>query len=154
MAAYHIADEPAPGPLSRFAVNPIFPLLGLMLGGAWLAWPWFAFNSWAVGSPTRRKEAVWLVAGLIALVASSALVFRLSEAEIVPRAAVPYLVLAIVVVKLAVAYVVYALQSQTVEIYQYFGGKLQNGVWVAAASYFVGDRLLADVPVVLWLVLN
>jgi len=42
---YRIADEPRPGALSQLAVNPLWPLLAVMLGGTWIAWPWFALNT-------------------------------------------------------------------------------------------------------------
>ena len=33
-----VADEPLPGPLQRIAVNPFWPLLAVMFGGAWVSW--------------------------------------------------------------------------------------------------------------------
>ena len=53
--AYHIADEPAASPLSKYAVSPLWPMLAVMFGGAWLAWPWFAVNAFAIGSASRKS---------------------------------------------------------------------------------------------------
>ena len=53
---YAIADEPEASRLAHLTVRPSMPLLALMLGGAWIAWPWFALNAYAMGSPTRRRE--------------------------------------------------------------------------------------------------
>jgi hypothetical protein len=154
MATYQIADEPAPGNLARFAVNPVFPLLALMLGGVWLAFPWFAFNSIAVGSPTRRAELAWLVGGLLAFSAICVAIGASYEAGLISEAGLPYAFLVLVVAKIAVGYVVHVLQSRTIEIYEYFGGVLKNGVWGVAAAFFVGDRLIQDVPALVYLVLQ
>ena len=61
---YRIADEPAPGSLAVVATSPLWPFIAVMLGGVWLSWTWFAVNSFAVGSPSRRREIIWIVAGL------------------------------------------------------------------------------------------
>jgi tetratricopeptide (TPR) repeat protein len=55
---YRIIDEPSPSSLARVAVKPFWPLLASMLGGTWLAVPWFILNGFALGSPTRRREAL------------------------------------------------------------------------------------------------
>ena len=52
--SYRIGDEPRPGALARVAVDPMWPLLAVMLGGVWLSWPWFVLNGVVVGSPTRQ----------------------------------------------------------------------------------------------------
>jgi hypothetical protein len=155
MTGYLIADEPAPSRLARFAVNPVYPFLALMLGGLWIAWPWFLFNSLAVGSPTRRAEIAWLLGGFAAIVA-------LTGAELVvvvglgigPTWAIPYLVLLITVAKLLVGYAVHVLQNRTIEIYEYYGGVLQNGLPVAILAAVAGDRLLQGLPVFWLLVLQ
>ena len=55
-AAYTIPDEPRASPFNHLVVRPNGPLLAAMLCGGWMTWPWFAFNSIAMGSPTRKKE--------------------------------------------------------------------------------------------------
>lgn len=154
MATYQIADEPAPGNLARFAVNPVFPLLALMLGGVWLAWPWLAFNSIAVGSPTRRAELAWLVGGVLAFCVISVAILWSYAAGLISDTGVPYALLVLVVAKIAVGYAVYVLQSRTIEIYEYFGGVLKNGIWGVAAAFFVGDRLFRDAPALVQMVLQ
>ena len=67
---YRILDEPTPGALAAYVVNPTFPMLALMLAGTWLAAPWFAFNALALGSPTARREiglAIAMLAGAFLL---------------------------------------------------------------------------------------
>jgi hypothetical protein len=60
----------------------------------------------------------------------------------------------ILVAKLAAAYAVHILQSRTIEIYEYYGGMLRNGLPVAAVSFLVGPRLLESAPTALRLVLQ
>ena len=150
MSGYQIADEPAPSTFARFAVNPVFPMLAAMLGGVWIAWPWFAFNSFAVGSPTRRAELVWLAAALVALpLLFSALILARANGWL-PQSAGPYAGLLLVVVKLAAVYAVVTMQSRTIEIYQYYGGSLANGTWVLVAAFLITNRGLLDgLPVLL-----
>jgi hypothetical protein len=154
MSSYQIADEPAPSTLARFAVNPLYPMLAAMLAGVWFAWPWFAFNSFAIGSPTRRAELAWLVVGLIVPPAIGSALILARGAELLPASAGPYIGLAVIVAKLVVVYAVFLLQSRTIEIYEYYGGKLVNGIWPLLAAFYVGDRLLQGLPVVLQLTLS
>lgn len=154
MSAYQIADEPAASPLSRFAVNPVFPLLAVMLGGVWAAWPWFAFNGIAVGSPTRKAELAWLAGGLVALTVQVIAIIAADGAGWLAESMLPYALLAVTVVKIAVVYVVYVLQARTIEIYEHYGGVLYNGLWALLVCVFVGDRLLEGMPLFLRVVLQ
>jgi hypothetical protein len=154
MSGYQIADEPAPSTLARFAVNPLYPMLAAMLAGVWFAWPWFAFNSFAIGSPTRRAELAWLVAGLILPPGIGSALILARGAALLPASAGPYIGLAVIVSKLVVVYAVFLLQSRTIEIYEYYGGKLVNGIWALLAAFYVGDRLLEGLPVLLRLTLS
>jgi hypothetical protein len=154
MRTYQIADEPAPSHLARYAVNPLYPMLAAMLAGAWLAWPWFAFNSFAIGSPTRRAELAWLVAGLIVPPVIGVALIMARGAELLPASAGPYGGLVVVVSKLMVVYAVFLLQSRTIEIYEYYGGKLVNGIWPLVVGFYFGDRLIAGLPVVLQMMLS
>ena len=54
--SYRIGDEPQPGPLAQVAVNPVWPLLVVMFGGADLSWPWFALNSLASAALTAVRS--------------------------------------------------------------------------------------------------
>ena len=154
MSTYKIADEPAPSTLARYAVNPLYPMLASMFAGVWFAWPWFAFNSFAIGSPTRRAELAWLAAGLIVPSAVGLALILAREAGFLPQAAGPYVGLAVVVLKLVVVYAVFLLQSRTIEIYEYYGGKLVNGIWPLIAALYLGDRWLLDAPIWLFMMLS
>jgi hypothetical protein len=154
MNAYQIADEPAPSTLARYAVNPLYPMLAWMFAGVWFAWPWFAFNSFAIGSPTKRAELAWLVAGLIVPSAVGWALLFARAANALPEASAPYIGLVIVVLKIVVVYAVFLLQSRTIEIYEYYGGKLVNGVWPLLAALYFGDRLIEELPVPLQMMLS
>jgi hypothetical protein len=154
MSGYQIADEPKPSPLARLAVNPLFPFLAVMLGGVWIAWPWFAFNSFAIGSPTRKREIAWLVGGILLALLLTAAVFVSVGLGALPVSGVPYAMLVITVVKLAVLYAVFLLQSRTIEIYQYYGGKLATGVWVLVLSFYFRSPVIDALPDMARLVLG
>jgi hypothetical protein len=63
-------------------------------------------------------------------------------------------VLVIVVAKLAVVYALYNLQARTIEIYEYYGGTLNNGALLLAAAFFFRGRLLDSLPGLAQLVLS
>jgi hypothetical protein len=138
--SYHIADEPNPGPMAHLTVNPIWPLFGVMFGGAWLSWPWFLFNSFAMGSPTRRRETLWCLGSFVV----SALLFAVIVflAETMGQTAIPYLLMGLTIWKLGVSYRLYTLQARPFELHQYYGGPVRNGMWVVAAGFFLGRRYL------------
>ena len=94
---YRILDEPRPGGLAHLAVNPLWPLLAVMLGGVWLSWPWFVVNGFAVGSPTRFRELGLAIGGLIG---ATGLLFGLGflrAGELMGDVAFSYAIVALVV---------------------------------------------------------
>ena len=154
LSGYQIADEPRPGALAKLAVNPVFPLLGLMLGGVWIAWPWFLLNGIAVGSPTLRREISWLAGGLAALFLIAFAILAAAGADVITGVSLRYALLVLVVAKIAVAYAVYVLQARTIEIYEYYGGVLNNGLWGLIIVFLIGRNMdLAALPVLLVAVL-
>jgi hypothetical protein len=136
--AYRIVDEPTQSGWSRLAVRPLWPLLGLMLGGAWLGWPWFALNAIALGIQARWRTFAWIAAGLGG---SAAIAFvslaRFGHSE-PPDSVWPWAELAGTVWQLAVGYALFEEQSQTCELFVYFGGRVRNAMWVVAAAAFFG----------------
>lgn len=139
---YRIEDEPRPGALEAAAVRPFWPLLGVMLGGTWLAWPWFVVNGVAVGSPTLWREVLWVVGGFAGTVGLILGMVFLDNAEILSDAVIPYLPIVLVVWKLLVSYRVYMLQARTFELYEYFGGAVKSGLILVVAALFLEPRLL------------
>ena len=150
---YQIADEPVETSLRAYVVRPSAPLLAIMVGGAWLSWPWFAFNAIAMGSPTRRREVALCAAAFAGTAALAALVLALFEAGILPRGAPLRLaLLAIVGFKMAISYYIETVQSRTFHVYQYYGGTVRNagrllGIGWLARGFILG---LSDHPV--WII--
>ena len=83
---YRIEDEPQPGAMAQVAVDPLWPLLGLMFVGAWFSWPWFVVNGFAVGSPTRWRELAWVIGGFVVSAAIILGIFYVMDQEILQRA--------------------------------------------------------------------
>jgi hypothetical protein len=153
-ASYDLIDEPKPGPLSHLAVKPIWPLLAVMLGGAWISWPWFVVNGFAVGSPTRWRELAWAVAGPIGCLALILLLGQLAVQGVVGGLALRYLTISIVVYKLYVTYVLFTLQTQSFSLYEYFGGQLRSGFFALVAAMIFRSRVLGQMPDFLRIVLG
>lgn len=152
---YVIADEPRPSPIAHLAVNPFWPLFAQMLAGSWLALPWFLLNGIALGSVNQRKELLCVAVSLLAsaLLAWLAVRFEGSMGETQLR----FALLAIVVVKVAMAYALYALQATSFELWEYFGGKPRNALLVLIAAFFLKGAFVAKtkaLPAVLLLVLS
>ena len=154
MSQYKIPDEPAPGLYSKFAVSPIWPFISVMFAGVWLSWTWFVINGLAVGSPTQRKESIWVIAGLLVSVLMVFAILWFSGLDILPKEYIKYAALGLTVWQLGVTYVLFSLQSHTIELYEYYGGVLRNGVFVVIAAVLLGNWLLKDLPPVVKMVLN
>jgi hypothetical protein len=142
MSRYRIDDEPRPGKLARLTVNPFWPFLGLMLGGAWLGWPWFVLNGAAMGSASFKREAgLVLVAFLLTLPLFIALI-AVAQSFGLPREYLRLVLLPVVAFKLAVTYFVFLAQSRSFELFSYFGGVTRNGMYVAAAGFLLRSAVL------------
>lgn len=149
--SYLIADEPHETSLSAYACRPDAPLLAMMMCGSWLAWPWFIFNSLALGSPTKRKE---IGLSLLAIAGSAALgwgVLALLGAGIIKIGA-PFklCVLAISAFKLTIAYRISTIQSRTFHVYEYYGGTVRNSAAVISTGWYVRSVVFALSDDPLW----
>jgi hypothetical protein len=152
MAAYRIVDEPAPSPLERLTVNPFWPLLGSMLAGAWLAWPWFALNSFALGR--GRRFDVDLAVLALGLSLNAALVLgieKLLSLQLIDGA--HYFGLAPQAARLTVLYVVFMRQQRTFQLFEHFGGVGRNGLLVVILASFMRGSVLSHLPPLLRLLL-
>lgn len=149
---YRLDDEPRPGALARLAVEPLWPLLGLMLGGAWLGLPWFVLNGMAVGSPTRVREAVLAAIGLLASLGLAFGLLYLWQGGILDKGSLQYAMLVLVVWKLAIGYALFVMQASTIELYQYYGGVLNRfGLPVVLlGAFFLRGLVLNLLPFTLW----
>lgn len=144
MPKYQIIDEPSPGPLAQAIVNPFWPLLGLMLGGAWIAWPWFLLNGHALGSATRKREHMLLGAAF-----AGSIVLALVVASMVPSAHEVrlwrYALLGLSAFKLTMGYLLYVEQRKSFQIHEAFGGTGRNAVAVLVAAYLLRQALFSAV---------
>ena len=141
-ATYRILDEPRPGAMGHLVVNPVFPLLSLMMAGAWLGVPWFVFNSFAMGSTTRRKETVLAVLVVPGTLLLFMVLGTLLKMEVLTKSSMPYALVGVIVWKLAVGYALYNLQQRSFALHEYYGGVVRNGALVLVASIFLGSRIL------------
>jgi len=143
-ARYRLPDEPLPSGLARFAVDPMWPLLALMLAGSGIGLAWFAFNSAALGSPTRTREWLYAVA---ALVGSALLLLLLgiaaSQAWLDPRQ-LRYAALSLLAFKITLAYLIYMLQLRPHELWTYHGGESANGLPALAVLGLLARPMLAN----------
>ncbi len=138
---YRIADEPRPSTLSHLAVNPVWPLFGVMFGGAALSWSWFLLNGAAIGSPTRRQEIAWAIGGMVGNLLLIVAIFTLAGREILGELGVRYSLVGLTVWKLAVSYWLFTLQGRSFHLYEHFGGTVRNGALVVVAGFFLTNRL-------------
>ncbi|MES2638386.1 MAG: hypothetical protein V4850_02860 [Myxococcota bacterium] len=143
-ASYRLPDEPRPGALGQIVVHPMWPLLAVMFGGVWLSWPWFIVNAWALGSPTRVRETLTVVAGLVGSCALLAGLFVFAGMTDMPPDAIDYLLVVLVIWKLGVSYLLAELQGRSFAVYEWYGGIARNGLFVAlAGGMFLRPRVAA-----------
>jgi hypothetical protein len=140
--AYRLPDEPLPSGWSRYAVDPLWPLLTLMLAGGGFGLLWFAFNSAALGSPTRWREwgciAVSVIGGPLLALA----IYAGEYHDLLSPAQAPYAMLSILLLKLGVAYALYLMQQRCFEIWEYYGGQARNGLPLMILLAVVGRGAL------------
>lgn len=136
-ASYRLPDEPRPGALGQIVVHPMWPLLAVMFGGVWLSWPWFVINGWALGSPTRVREALTALAGLVGSCVLLAALLLFAAAAEIPQAAIKYLFVVLIIWKLGVSYILAELQGRSFAVYAHYGGVARNGLLVALVGGLV-----------------
>ncbi len=142
---YRIIDEPQPGLMAHLTVNPFWCLFAVMFGGTWLSWPWFIFNGWAMGSPSRRRELLWAVLGLICVVAAATALVVAVETNRISVETFRYFIVGVIGLKLVVSYRIMMLQSQTFELHEYYGGIVRNGALVVLGGYFLRPHVLPEI---------
>ncbi|HEY0194071.1 MAG TPA: hypothetical protein VGC42_23295 [Kofleriaceae bacterium] len=153
--SYQIADQPTESSLRAYVVRPSMPLLAAMLAGAWLAWPWFAFNAIAMGSPTRKRE-LGLCAAAFAITGALALILiALVRREIIPVEGMPlrFALLAIVTFKLGISYYLATIQGRTFAIYEYYGGPIRDANRVLGAGRILRFVVINLIDHPLWIII-
>lgn len=144
--SYRIIDEPSPGTLTRFTVHPMFPMLAVMLGGVGIGWPWFVLNALALGSATRRREGVAMAVGLAGLAALTLALAGTWLPELIGPGMVKYARVLATTWVLGVSYVVFQMQNDSFQIYEYMGGHVGNGAAGVVMAAVLGSRLAAQGP--------
>lgn len=145
---YQLIDEPGTG--RGIVVRPVLCLLALMLGGAWLAWPWFLWNAWSMESPTAKREAALVGVGVGVSGILAALLIQLGDAGTLGEAGFRYGIIFVVAWKLLIGYAVTALQNRCFDLYEYFGGAVKNAWPLLIVALFLRPTLLGAVGS-LWL---
>jgi len=153
--SYEIADEPSPSDtFGNLVFRPSAPLLAAMMCGAWLAWPWFIVNSFALGSPTRRREIAMCLVAVVGTVVLALGVFALVDAGVIEsRLALQLALLGITTWKLGMAYWVSEMQSRTFEVYTYYGGPVRKAYGVFVAGTYLRVIVLGLSADPLWRVI-
>jgi hypothetical protein len=115
-----------------------------MLGGAWLAWPWFLLNGFAIGSATRRREAGLVLLALFGSVGLGLGLVALLDARLLHGTALKLALLAVVLCKLAIAYFLYTIQARSFALYEYYSGGVWNGApLVVVVGAVLRSRVMA-----------
>jgi len=122
---YRIIDEPRPSRGPWIAVNPFWPLLGMVLTGILPGVLWFLYNGRALGSATRRREVAIAGVGVLGSLACALALQTLRPS--ISVTAFPYLGLLLVGWKVMIGYLLHIDQVRSVELYTYFGGRLGRG---------------------------
>lgn len=143
---YRIVDEPAPGALGHLTVNPIWPLLALMLCGGWLAWPWFVINAFALGSPAKLKETALVALGIVGTLVLTLALFGAFDAGMLDMKSVRYAALVFPVWKIGIGYFIYLSQASSFGIYEYYGGLVRPGIVIVVLGYVLRSYVIDAVP--------
>lgn len=141
-ARYRIPDEPRPTGLIRYAVDPMWPLLALMLSGNALGLAWFAFNSRALGSASAAREWAYIAASLIGCVLVALAIAWAARNGFLENSAISYAALAFPALKLSLGYALYVSQSRSTELILHFGGVLRNGAVGLLVCFLVARSAL------------
>ena len=146
---YRIVDDPIADRRPGWVVRPFWPLFAGALTGTVPAMLWFAYNSHAMGSATRRRELMLAAVGILGAVVASAMLLLLRDR--IPASAFSYSVIGLVTWKLLLSYAIYVDQARSIEIFQYYGGRLRNGfipfVVVGTAIRAVGSAVYLEAPI-------
>jgi hypothetical protein len=152
---YQIADEPIETSLRAYVVRPSVPLLAIMVAGAWLSWPWFAFNAIAMGSPTRRKEIGLCAAAFAGTGLLAVLLLELVDRGVIQPEGISLrlAILAIVAFKLTITYYISIVQARTFHVYEYYGGPVRGPGPLLTAGWLLSGLVvgLSDHPV--WIII-
>jgi uncharacterized membrane protein YeiB len=153
-ADYRILDEPSPSGLEQVIVNPIWPFFASMFAGAWLAFPWFVVNSFALGGRRRYADLVIAVGGLVASAGLLLLIDHLGNELVLTENGQAYAWLGAVGLRLGIVYLLFLRQESLFSLYRHFGGRTRNAALLVMAGYLAKDKLLGALPIMLRIILG
>ena len=153
--SYQIADEPHPSDgRNSLVFRPSAPLFAVMWCGAWLAFPWFALNAFAMRSPTARREMKLAAIALAGTAALALGVYGLVDLGVIEsRLTLQIALLAVTAYKLGFAYTLSTIQSRTFNVYTYYGGTVQKAMYVLIAGHYLRPLILGLVDSPAWRVI-
>jgi hypothetical protein len=137
--SYQIADEPASSEgRGNFIFRPSAPLFATMFCGSWLAFPWFAVNALALGSPSAKREVRLAALALIGIVVLSVGIYALVDAGVIEsRLTLRLCLLGLSAFKIGFSYALATIQARTFNVYEYYGGTVQKTMYVVIAGRYV-----------------
>ncbi len=141
-ARYRIPDEPRPGGLVRYAVDPMWPMLATMLAGNGIGLAWFAFNSRALGSVTAVREWACVAASLVGCMLIHIVLQNAYGQGWLDKSAVAYAMLAFPALKITFGYLLYLGQSRSAELLTHYGGTLRNGAIGLLAGFLLARNVI------------
>lgn len=145
MSKYEIIDEPAPGALAQLSTNPMWPLLAVMVASPVYGWLWFIINSFAIGSPTKIREIIVSLMGMVFISFFYLFLSELKQSETIYLDYIEYIRFSGVIVYISISYYLFVVQTQPFQLYEYFNGKVINGVPVLVIGFIFGNELQTHV---------
>lgn len=143
-ASYRIQDEPLATHPRGLVIDPFWALLAVMLGGAALGAALFAINAFFLRGPTWRRELELCVGMLAGAGILGYCLLQAQSAGMLPPGSAKYAMLVVVAWKLAVTYWIYYLQQTGFALFEYFGGKAQNGLPIVLIGSLLLRRLIVE----------
>lgn len=143
MSSYQIIDEPQASKLTKAIVDPMWPLLAFMLGGALFSWLWSAINSLALNSPNRKNELLIISMAVSAFIALYLSLNKLLVNGYLEGINIQYIKMAIVSIELIFCYKIFLMQRSSFDIYEYFNGEVASPMIGLLLALFVGRKIEA-----------
>jgi hypothetical protein len=151
---YVLPDEARPGALGNYVVRPSAPLLASMIAGAWLSWPWFAFNAIALGSPTRKRELTLCGVAVLGTALLAALLLGMVRwGWLEGPTEIQCGLLVISTWKVGMGYWLQIVQARTFHVYEYYQGVVRNPSAVLIAGFWLRPLVLDVTDDPFWVII-
>jgi hypothetical protein len=134
------------GAAKQPVVQPAWPLLAFMFAGVWLAWPWFLLNEYLMRSDDLQRQAKVVLLGFVGAFGLAFLVIALYNRQILDLREARYAMLLLLTWKLGISYALHSRQSQSYQLWSYFGGEGRSGVMVVIIGSILAPWLFERIP--------